>query len=84
MTLHPAVDNDECLLNASQTRHFFGGVSQMWLSRRKRNDAAFPKPRFIAGRQYFVLGELKQYRDSRPRFNVVNNDQFPPPRKQQT
>ena len=71
--------SDETLISAVQTRAFFGGVSEMWLTRRKRErekeiargGVPFPLGRFIGNREYFTLGELRHYRDSRPRFRVI-------------
>jgi hypothetical protein len=75
--------SDETLVNAVQTRQFFGGVSEMLLARRERErdqerergGTPFPPPRIIAGRKYFVLGELRRYRDSRPRFKVIEREE---------
>jgi hypothetical protein len=71
--------SDETLNSAVQTRAFFGGVSEMWLTRRKRErekeitrgSVPFPLGRFIGNREYFTLGELRHYRDSRPRFKAI-------------
>ena len=76
--------SDETLLNTKQQRDFLGGVSDMFLARREKDDPDFPKARWIAGRKYRTLGELRRYRDSRPRFRVVGAPKHrpPPPRKQ--
>jgi hypothetical protein len=78
---------DDSLLDSGQTRAFFGGRSEQWLPRREkdrdrereRGGVPFPLPRIIAGRKYWVLGELRAYRDACPRFKVVRpNAQLPP------
>ena len=81
--------SDETLISAVQTRAFFGGVSEMWLTRRKRErekeiargGVPFPLGRFIGNREYFTLGELRHYRDSRPRFKAIDSQkpQHQPP-----
>jgi hypothetical protein len=81
--------SDETLISAVQTRQFFGGVSEMWIVRRKRErekeiargGVPFPLGRFIGNREYFTLGELRRYRDSRPHFKVIDSQkpQHQPP-----
>ena len=79
-------NSDETLLDGQQTRAFFGGRSEMWIARRKkerqreiaRGGVPFPLGRFIGNREYFTLGELRHYRDSRPHVRVVHAP--PPPR----
>ena len=89
MAQHPSVfdGSDETLLDSAQTRAFFGNRSEQWLPRREkdrdkeheRGGVPFPLPRIIAGRKYWVLGELRAYRDACPRFKVVQpNAQLPP------
>jgi hypothetical protein len=79
MAQHPPVfDSDEQLIDSAQTRAFFGDRSPMWLTRRKRErekeiargGVPFPLGRFIGNREYFTLGELRRYRDSRPHVRV--------------
>ena len=79
---------DESLLDSGQTRAFFGGRSEQWLPRREKDrdkerehgGVPFPLPRIIAGRKYWVLGELRAYRDACPRFTVVRPNAHLPPR----
>jgi hypothetical protein len=85
--------SDETLLNTRQQREFFGGVSEMWLSRREKQrdederrkpGSGFPLPRWIARRKYRTLGELRRYRDAQPRALVKHDNRppMPPPRPQ--
>jgi hypothetical protein len=46
---------------AAQVRGRYGDVSAMWLWRRVKHDAGFPRPLIIAGRQYFDLDQLDAY-----------------------
>ena len=86
--------SDETLISAVQTRQFFGGVSEMWIVRRKRErekeiargGVPFPLGRFSGNREYFTLGELRRYRDSRPRFKVIESKEprhKPPPQSRE-
>jgi hypothetical protein len=83
-----SIFDDETLLNSSQQRAFFGGVSEMWLTRRERERAeaerrkpgsGFPLPRIIAGRKYRTLGDLRRYRDAQPQLKIVESDAPRPP-----
>jgi len=82
--------SDQQLLDSAQTRAFFGNRSEMWIARRKRErekeiargGVPFPLGRFIGNRKYFLLGELRRYRDSRPHVRVVNAPPPPPQTKQ--
>jgi hypothetical protein len=67
--------SDETLLNSGQVRQFFGDVSEMWIHRRERDGSGFPRARRIANRKYWLLGELKRWRDAAPRFRVVDAQQ---------
>ena len=79
MIQHPAVSNDEILVNAGQTREFFGNVSTMWIHRRLRDvDSTFPKPIMLAGRNYWRLGDLRKYRDT-PQVNKYKLRKLIPP-----
>lgn len=49
------------LIRTRGLQNFFGGVSRMWLHRRLRGDAQFPKPVWIGGERFFRLEELEQY-----------------------
>lgn len=55
---------DDRLINAAAVRDFFGGVSDMWIHRRLRDDGAFPPPFRIQGRRFWRLDELRAYRDA--------------------
>jgi hypothetical protein len=78
--------SDEQLLDSRQTRAFFGNRSEMWIGRRKRErekeiargGVPFPRGRFIGNREYFLLGDLRRYRDSRPHVRVVTAPPPPP------
>jgi hypothetical protein len=80
---------DEQLLDSKQTRSFFGNVSSAWIGRRlkeredeiKRGGVPFPLPRCIGDREYYQLGELREYRDSRPRVRVIKAPPPPRPKK---
>jgi hypothetical protein len=81
--------SDEQLLDSAQTRELFGGVSQAWIPRRKkereqeikRGGVPFPLPKIIGGREYYQLGQLRHYRDSRPHVRVVRAPPPPTPPK---
>jgi hypothetical protein len=81
--------SDQQLLDSKQTRAFFGNRSEIWISRRKRErekeiargGVPFPLGRFIGNREYFLLGDLRQYRDSRPHVRIVHAPPPPTPPK---
>jgi hypothetical protein len=81
--------SDEQLLDSAQTRAFFGNRSEIWISRRKRErekevargGVPFPLGRFIGNREYFLLGHLRHYGDSRPHVRVVTAPPPPTPPK---
>ncbi len=51
--------NDEGeLIQASQVRARYGGVSDMWLHRRLHDNSNFPKPIYITKRRYWRLADL--------------------------
>jgi len=79
--MHSIYDgSDEQLLNSRQTRDFFGGVSEMWLPRRLKNDPTFPRPIPIAKRFYWRLGDLKRWSAAQPRLAVIDRLPALPPR----
>src|SRR5262245_26005409 len=49
---------DDKFLSAAQVRARYGGVSDMWLSRRLRDDSGFPSPMVIEGRRFWKLSDL--------------------------
>jgi predicted DNA-binding transcriptional regulator AlpA len=53
------------VINAPKTRAFFGGVSDMWISRRLSDDPHFPKPILIASRRYWRLSDLREYAEAK-------------------
>jgi hypothetical protein len=77
---------DETLLDSVRVRKFFGGRSEQWIPRRERDrdegrgGVPFPLPIIIAGRRYWLLGELRAYRDACPRFGTVRPNARLPPR----
>jgi predicted DNA-binding transcriptional regulator AlpA len=61
-TRHPAVADDETLLNSGQVKRLMGGVSDMWIWRRQNDpDAEFPEPTVIGNRRYWPLGEIRAW-----------------------
>jgi hypothetical protein len=59
---HPAITDDETLINSAQLRKMMGGVSDMWLHRRLSDaKAEFPKPTVIANRRYWRVGEIRAW-----------------------
>jgi predicted DNA-binding transcriptional regulator AlpA len=52
---------DDVLLQPADVRKLFGGVSDIWLWRREKDEPAFPKPRRIRGRRFYSLRELRAY-----------------------
>jgi hypothetical protein len=81
--------SDEQLIDSAHTRQFFGNVSEAWIPRRKkereqeiaRGGVPFPLPKIIGGREYYQLGELRRYRDSRPHVRLVHAPPPPAPPK---
>jgi predicted DNA-binding transcriptional regulator AlpA len=76
-SLHPAVHEDETLLNSAQVRRLFGGVSTMWIPRRRAEGSGFPQSIQIGKRNFWRLGELRQWRDAQFR---KQDKTRPPPR----
>jgi hypothetical protein len=83
--------SDETMVDSSQVRQLFGDRSAMWLTRRARDrdrdreryGIGFPEPRWIANQRYWMLGELRRYREALPRSRVFASDKprpVPPPR----
>lgn len=54
-------DGPDTLYPAAVVKRRYGDVSHMWLERRLKNDAEFPRPTYIAGRRYWRLGELIEW-----------------------
>ena len=53
------IDNSrDGFLNSKQVRDRYGDVSDMWLHRKLRDDAEFPKPLIINTRRYWKLSAL--------------------------
>jgi|SRR6516225_3434873 hypothetical protein len=76
----PSFFGDEVLLTSKQVRELFGNCSEMWIARREREGPGFPRARHIGNREYWVLGELKAWRDAQPRFRTVEHERPLPPR----
>lgn len=62
-TMH-SPDADQYITTA-KVRARYGDVSHMWVERRLKDDPTFPKPRYIARRRYWLLGELVAWERSR-------------------
>ena len=54
------------LIKASQVRDLCGGVSDMWLWRRLKDDPTFPRPVYIRKRRFWREANLLNWLDSRP------------------
>jgi predicted DNA-binding transcriptional regulator AlpA len=63
--------NDDQLLNAAETKRFLGGVSDMWLHRRLRDDPTFPSPRYVNHLRFWLKSELLAWIGELPRENLV-------------
>lgn len=61
---------NETLIRTAQVRARYGGVSHMWVERRLKDDADFPRPIYIARNRFWRLGDLVAWERlvaSRPR-----------------
>jgi hypothetical protein len=58
-------DEHERLLTAAQVKRRYGGVSDLWLWRRLRDESGFPKPIFICRRRFWRLSALIAWERSR-------------------
>ncbi len=54
----------DTLIPIAQLRARYGGVSHMWIERRLKDDAAFPRPLYIAKRRFWRLAELATWERS--------------------
>lgn len=52
---------DETYLPSKAVRQRYGGVSEMWIWRRSKDNSGFPKPIVIARRKLWALSELVQW-----------------------
>jgi predicted DNA-binding transcriptional regulator AlpA len=52
---------DAVWANANQVRARYGGVSDMWLYRKVKNDPNFPKPVYLGRLMMFAVAELDEY-----------------------
>lgn len=59
---------NEINLPASNVKARYGGVSDMWIWRRLRDNSNFPSPVDIGGRRFWRLSELVAWERSRPMF----------------
>ena len=53
-------------IQASQVRELCGGVSDMWLWRRLKEDPTFPRPVYIARRRFWREADVLQWLESQP------------------
>jgi hypothetical protein len=54
----------EIYLTAPQVRQRFGGKSDMWLWRLRREEPNFPRPVVIRNQRYFRLSELVAFENA--------------------
>ena len=54
-------ESEEVFLSARQVCERYGGCSTMWLHRKVRDDATFPRPTFLGSRRYFKLSQLNAW-----------------------
>lgn len=64
---NPAEDR---YINSTALRQRYGGVSDMWVWRRLKEDPTFPKPEYIAKRRFWKLSELDAWDAARIRSAV--------------
>jgi predicted DNA-binding transcriptional regulator AlpA len=68
MGVHPAISEDETLVNARPLRVMLGNVSNMWLHRKLKDPGSeFPEPLVISNRRYWRLGEIRAWLDAQAR-----------------
>ena len=53
---------DDPLMTSISVRANLGGVSDMFLHRRRQDDPDFPAPIYIAGRRYWRRSEIEAYK----------------------
>lgn len=46
------------MVPTSALKKRYGDCSDMWIDRRLKSDASFPRPRYIGRRRYWILSEL--------------------------
>jgi hypothetical protein len=66
--------DEDVFLPSRKVRERYGNVSDMWLHRRLRDDASFPRPTYISTRRFWRLGDLVEWERalaSRPRKPAV-------------
>jgi hypothetical protein len=56
-----------CFVNSRQLKQRYGGVSDMWVFRRLRDDSGFPQPMLIRGRRFWRLSDLAKWERTRAR-----------------
>ncbi len=60
-------DERPVLIPVAKVCERFGGVSQMWVNRRLKDDPLFPQPVYISKRRFFRVDELDAYERALPR-----------------
>jgi hypothetical protein len=58
------VPHDAVWVSARQTRDRFGGRSAMWLHRKIKSDATFPRPKYFGRLQFFRVAELDAWAEA--------------------
>ncbi len=53
--------SDDRMVPAAYVKEHYGGVSNMWIHRRLKNDPTFPRPRYIGRLRYWFLSEIIDY-----------------------
>jgi hypothetical protein len=66
----PNADEDR-FLSSAQVKKRYGGVSDMWLTRRLRDGSGFPKPMIVETRRFWKLSELEQWERARAKASVM-------------
>lgn len=69
--------DEDFLLRAGPFKTLLGGVSDMFICRRLKDDPDFPKPLYIGGLRYWRHSEAVRYIESRPRENAARVSRRP-------
>jgi hypothetical protein len=48
-------------ITSKQLRAYFGGLSDMWVVRKIRDDPDFPRPRYNGHMKFFSVAEIEAY-----------------------
>lgn len=53
-------------IKSSTVRDICGGVSDMWLWRRLKDDPTFPRPVYVSRRRYWREAEVREWWETQP------------------